>query len=1224
MASCSNYQHRGRYRSCSAGSLRLPLAVLLLCCCHAVLSLREGTTQFRTHPMLFYGPEDVDDLRIKAKTTHKHIADVIAQVAPEIHARPKTYLPSRDYDVFASRWNEIYGNNLAALAMYCVLFPEDRQALDTALDYMDRMASLKQWQVKALMKDEVPVAHSLTGFATAYDFLYEHFDDSRRKTYIKKISDVTKELYDLSQVRGWGKQYLQNHVATNYLALLTGSLVLEVDDPQASVWKERAITKIEETMFVLNHVVDGSLDEGVAYGSYTSRSVTQYVYLALRHFNISHLENFWLKEHFWFYYSTILPGYQRTIGVADSNNNWFYGPESQLVFLDRYVLRNGSGNWLARLIRKHRTTEGALSSPASQRWCTLHTEFLWYDPSLGESPPQGHGRAHLHMFTDWGVVTYGSTLSAGADSTFLSFKSGSLHGKAVWNIIHRKMYPELVTVGWQNFNPGHEHPDQNSFVFAPAGQLFVTEALYGPKLTHLNNVLVFSPSKTSQCYQPWEGQLGECAKWLAWKATLVGDSSAELITADHKGDMVHISGEAAHAYHPSMGLKSVHRNLLLLNKELLLVVDHIEVTPESRLKQAAAFFHNVDKIFQAYKFGHYRGAKVETPVGDLRIFWVSDSGDTPWPMLETEQYPAEYQRRITHYVNVTMSLSRPTTRMAYVLMGPNLRMEEFKFVASERDGVQMMLRANGSVYHVSMATRHQDPVARATYLGFPGYAHIVKDGRKVRFGVKESEMTVPGATTERPFQLGVSFNVFFVITLISISLVIVLRQMLNSHQTTAFHYVFPTLVVLWLMCIIAVWTVCPVSICPSAEDTSTEGLRELSVKDTTLPRVVITSLPGSGSDLLSQMFMENPDFLYIQVPSKYVGVPRVEFEAGSFLDVCEWLTSDAASQRFPLLEGWFQSFTRDPMLHLHRQQIRHPAGRKLQGEGEFKNWFKETKHLANSGGGQKGVKKRSVRKKPTKNAEKQKESELVNSRKNEGERVRMARSTADAYEDELTGLLQRLDDFPNAQAVVHLGSGSWTLKMQWLYSVLKSQSRIIHVVRDPRAWVHAMTAKESLMYKEKHILEQVTSMFQNDNKCGLETGYAFEFEKLRLAIVDGKLPPHKLLAHVWAANMAAVLRLKQALPTQNYRLVKFENIVTDPLGSTESLHRFMGVPVPPATMHRMVQATRVKVFSLPFEEGLSQDSLNTWKRTMPTEHLQDIEEICGPIMRELGYITIMT
>eukprot|EP00058_Branchiostoma_floridae_P026972 XP_002612463.1 hypothetical protein BRAFLDRAFT_75421 [Branchiostoma floridae] len=949
MASCSNnYQHRGRYTSCLAGSLRLSLAVLLVCRFHTVLSLREGTTQFKTHPMLYFGSEDVEDLRGKAKTTHKHIADVIAQVAPEIHARPKTYLPSRDYDVFASRWNEIYGNNLAALAIYCVLFPEDRQALDTALDYMDRMASLKQWQVKASMKDEVPVAHSLTGFATAYDFLYEHFDDQRRKTYIRKISDVTKELYDLSKVRGWGKQYLQNHVATNYLALLTGSLVLEVHDPKAVVWKERAISKIEETMFVLNHVVDGSLDEGVAYGSYTSRSITQYVYLALRHFNISHLENFWLKEHFWFYYSTMLPGYQRTIGIADSNNNWFYGPESQLVFLDRYVLRNGSGNWLARLIRKHRPTEGAFSASTSQRWCTLHTEFIWYNPSLGESPPQGHGQAQLHTFTDWGVVTYGSALPVGADNTFLSFKSGSLHGRAVWNIVHRKLYPEMVTVGWQNFNPGHEHPDQNSFVFAPAGQLFVTEALYGPKLTHLNNVLVFSPSKTSQCYQPWEGQLGECAKWLAWKETLVGDSSAEVITADQKGDMVHISGEAAHAYHPSMGLKSVYRNLLLLNKELLLVVDHIEVTPESRLKQSAAFFHNVDKIFQTYKFHHYRGAKVETPVGDLRMFWVSDGGDTPWPMLETEQYPAEYQRRITHYVNITMSLSRPTTRMAYVLMGPNLKMEEFKFVASERDGVQMMLKANGSAYHVSMATRHQDPVARATYLGFPGYAHVVKDGRK------------------------------------------------------------------------------------------------------------------------------------------------------------------------------------------------------------------------------------------------------------------------------------RLDDFPNAQAVMHLGSGSWTLKMQWMYSVLKSQSRIIHVIRDPRAWVHAMTAKDSLMYKEKRILEQVTSMFQNDNKCGLETGYAFEFEKLRLAMVDVKLQPHKLLAHVWAANMAAVLRLKQALPTQNYRLLKFENIVSDPLGSTESLHRFMGVPVPPATVHRMVQATRVQMYSLPFEEGLTLDSLNLWKRTMPTEHLQDIEEICGPIMRELGYITIMT
>lgn len=76
---------------------------------------------------------------------------------------------------------------------------------------------------------------------------------------------------------------------------------------------------------------------------------------------------------------TFSQGFQRTVAIADSNYNWFYGPESQLVFLDKFVMRNGSGNWLAEQIRRNRVVEGPGTPSKGQRWCTLHTEFLWYE-----------------------------------------------------------------------------------------------------------------------------------------------------------------------------------------------------------------------------------------------------------------------------------------------------------------------------------------------------------------------------------------------------------------------------------------------------------------------------------------------------------------------------------------------------------------------------------------------------------------------------------------------------------------------------------------------------------------------------------------------------------------------------------------------------------------------------------------------------------------------------
>ena len=85
---------------------------------------------FATHPMLYFSANDVSKLRHKAKTTHVKIAKIIEEAGRSLKEDPKAYLPPESYKSFASRWNEMYGNNLCAFAMYCVLYPEDRQALE--------------------------------------------------------------------------------------------------------------------------------------------------------------------------------------------------------------------------------------------------------------------------------------------------------------------------------------------------------------------------------------------------------------------------------------------------------------------------------------------------------------------------------------------------------------------------------------------------------------------------------------------------------------------------------------------------------------------------------------------------------------------------------------------------------------------------------------------------------------------------------------------------------------------------------------------------------------------------------------------------------------------------------------------------------------------------------------------------------------------------------------
>lgn len=77
---------------------------------------------------------------------------------------------------------------------------------------------------------------------------------------------------------------------------------------EAYLWTKQVLSIMEKSMVLLQDVTDGSLYEGVAYGTYTSRSLFQYMFLVQRHFAISHFDHPWLLKHFAFLYRTILPG----------------------------------------------------------------------------------------------------------------------------------------------------------------------------------------------------------------------------------------------------------------------------------------------------------------------------------------------------------------------------------------------------------------------------------------------------------------------------------------------------------------------------------------------------------------------------------------------------------------------------------------------------------------------------------------------------------------------------------------------------------------------------------------------------------------------------------------------------------------------------------------------------------------------------------------------------
>uniref|UniRef100_A0A8C6UK08 Dermatan sulfate epimerase like n=1 Tax=Neogobius melanostomus TaxID=47308 RepID=A0A8C6UK08_9GOBI len=717
--------------------------------------------------------------------------------------------------------------------------------------------------------DEVPAAHSLTGFATAYDFVYPFLDKRRRETYLRKIHTETEELYEMSKYRAWGKQYLQNHQTTNVMAILTGAIVLgSHNDQESMMWKQVSVNYMEKTMFLLNHIVDGSLDEGVAYGSYTAKSITQYVFLAQRHFDIDNTRNNWLQVHFWFYYATLLPGFQRTVGIADSNYNWFYGPESQLVFLDTFVMKNGTGNWLAQQIRKHRPKDGPMGPSTAQRWATLHTEFIWFNPHLAPQPRMGN--------------------------TFVSFKSSKLGGRAVYDIVHDKPYSWVND--WSSFNPGHEHPDQNSFTFAPNGQVFVSEALYGPKYSYLNNVLV-----------PWEGQLGECGKWLRWTDEGVGDSRGEVIVASSHGDTMFVSGEAVSAYSPAMRLKSVYRALVLLNSQTLLVVDHVEKFPDSPINSFSAFFHNLDIDFKyvPFKFmDRYNGAMMDVWDAHYKMFWFDTQGHSPDTRIQEAEQAAEFKKRWTQYVNVTFSMTNTVARVAYVLHGPYVKVSNCRFIENSHNGVRISLVINNTENIVSIATNYKDIGARSSYLGFGGHCKVEDSYQITRYGLGTQLIPKQMSADNQLFDVVFSVNVIAGVVLCVAVAFLTLQRKFYVCFSRLMRYALLCVLLLWIAELLFVSNSCDKLLCgvkwkgTDPQNEVNKQIRQYEQQRLPLPTVLVTALPGSGAEILKHLFYNNSDFVYIRVPTEHLDIPETEFEFDSLVDDCEWSRMDAIQGRF--------------------------------------------------------------------------------------------------------------------------------------------------------------------------------------------------------------------------------------------------------------------------------------------------------------------------------------
>lgn len=181
-------------------------------------------------------------------------------------------------------------------------------------------------------------------------------------------------------------------------------------------------------------------------------------------------------------------------------------------------------------------------------------------------------------------------------------------------------------------------------------------------------------------------------------------------------------------------------------------------------------------------------------------------------------------------------------------------------------------------------------------------------------------------------------------------------------------------------------------------------------------------------------------------------------------------------------------------------------------------------------------------------------------------------------------------------------------ELESLYPLLQDPSldlRIIHLVRDPRAVVRSRDQSANAFVKDDAIL------LENRHMPAAEVQYHVMQEICR--------------SHVRINERA--IRKPPPFLKGRYKLVRFEDLVRDPLGEINGIYTFVGLEMTHQLGEWIYHVTHGKGTGSKREafEITSRDAADVsraWRTTLPFNKVKRIQEVCKGAMSLLGYRTV--
>ncbi|CAM5094339.1 unnamed protein product [Natator depressus] len=177
-----------------------------------------------------------------------------------------------------------------------------------------------------------------------------------------------------------------------------------------------------------------------------------------------------------------------------------------------------------------------------------------------------------------------------------------------------------------------------------------------------------------------------------------------------------------------------------------------------------------------------------------------------------------------------------------------------------------------------------------------------------------------------------------------------------------------------------------------------------------------------------------------------------------------------------------------------------------------------------------------------------------------------------------------------------------------LYSLLTDPSlnlKIIHLVRDPRAVFHSREKTVAALMRDSNI---VVGPQKNQGESG----------------------PYNVMQEICKSHIRIYTEGSQALPSflkGRYMLVRYEDIVNDPLAKAEQLYKFAELHFTPKLQVWVYNITHGKGLGMQAFDISSRDAVNVsqaWRKNLPFQKIEKLQNVCKDAMDLLGYRLLMS